>query len=175
MDIEEAAESFASFAHLPRYLRSREERLYNVATGRAGAEVQNQIDELDRLARKFFAPCRLSANPLRQHHYRLLYGRGSEFTHSAPVAVFATIDLKNEPEELANWILGVDAQEERELREISSIATVFLFEIAVLIGRRLPDFDVLWCVDIGTPMTGRMLGLPEPMLASMRRSFLRVA
>jgi hypothetical protein len=150
---------------------------------------------LDRLARNFFAPfwhvkkgrgkwrdtwsrknvaelSRLSTNPLRQHHYRLLYGRGSEFTHSAPVAVFGTMHLKNEPEELANWIVDVDAQEERELREISATATVFLFEIAVLIGRRLPEFDVRWCADPGMLMIGRMLGVAGPIGASMRESFI---
>jgi hypothetical protein len=80
--------------------------------------------------------------------------------------------LKNEPEELANWIVDVDAQEERELREISATATVFLFEIAVLIGRRLPEFDVRWCADPGMLMIGRMLGVPGPIGASMRESFI---
>ena len=105
-NVEDAAESFVAFAHLQRYLRWRDTQAYHIATGRAGAEVERQIGEMDRMARKFFAPfwiekkgkgrwrgswskktvadlCRLSANPLRPYHYHLLYGRGSDFTHSA--------------------------------------------------------------------------------------------
>ncbi len=194
--IEEAAESFVAFAHLQRYLRWREVELYNITTGRAGKEARTRIDETDRQAKKFFALfwyadkkgqgkwratwsrknaaelCRLSANPLREHHYRLLYGRGSEFTHSAPVAVFATMQLKHEPEELADTIRDVDAREERELREIGSMATVFLLEIAVLIGGRLPGFDIKWCLDVGMPSVGRMLAVPDSVATSMRASFI---
>jgi uncharacterized protein DUF5677 len=194
-DIEVAAESFVAFAHLQRYLRWRETELYNITTGRAGDEARARVHEMDGLARKFFAPfweekkgrgrwrtnwsrknvadlCHLSVNPLREHHYRLLYGRGSEFTHSAPVAVFATFRLRDEPEELRETIRAVDQQEERELRETGSMATIFLFELAALIGRRLPAFDLEWCAEAGMPLIARMLGLPESAAAEMRTSFL---
>lgn len=195
-DIEAVAESFVAFAHLQRYLRWREHQVYNITTGRAGDEARAHIEKMDGLARRFFAPfwesgkkgrgrwranwsrktvadlCHLSANPLREHHYRLLYGRGSEFTHSAPIAVFAAMRLKDEPEELADFVPAVDAEEERELREVGSIATVFLFELATLIGDRLPTFDLKWCADVGMPLIARMQAVPESVAAEIRASFL---
>jgi hypothetical protein len=163
-DIEEAAESFAGYGHLQKYLRWREVEFYHALTKRAGPEAQARVDQTDRLARTFFAPfwetkkgrgrwretwsskkvwdlCTLSVNPMRPHQYRLLYGRGSEFTHSSPVAVFAAMHLTDEPEELARLAELTDAREEKELREVGGMASVFLFELACLIGDRLPDFD----------------------------------
>ena len=80
--------------------------------------------------------------------------------------------LRSEPEELADTIRAVDTQEERELREVGSMATVSFFEIAILIGSRVPEFDPSWFTNVGIPCAIRMLGVPDSVAASMRTSFI---
>jgi Family of unknown function (DUF5677) len=181
-DPEEAAVRLFAFSQLQRYLEWRGLEQYQVATGRGGRETEDRIARVDAQARRVYGQfwfrdkkgrgrwreswCNknvadlsgLSANPLRRHQYRLLYGRGSSFTHSSPVAVFAAMHHMSDPSELEEVTGSIDALEERELRLTGAMASVFLMEIAALIGDRLPDFDLLWLANVGTRLISRILG-----------------
>ncbi|MBI3455470.1 MAG: hypothetical protein HY002_06755 [Candidatus Rokubacteria bacterium] len=191
-DPEGAAARFFAFSQLQRYLEWKELELYQVATRRAGRETEERVARADAEARRVYGQfwfidkkgkgrwreswCNkkvadlvaLSSNPIRPHQHRLLYGRGSSFTHSSPVAVFATMHHMDEPNDLAKLTGRVDALEERELRLVGSMASVFLLELAALIGDRLPDFDPLWLANEGTRLISRILRVPV-FLPTIRR------
>jgi hypothetical protein len=142
--------------------------LYHVATGRAGNEVLERVKEGERKLREHYGDfwhndkkgrgkwrvtwcnknvadlCATSSNPLRTHQYKLLYSRGSEFTHSSPTALFASYFLSDQELSWEEFAKMSEAVEKRELREAAVLSFTFLGEILLLLGERLPDFDAIW-------------------------------
>lgn len=168
-DLEKGAERFYLFSGLQGYLEFRELTLYNVLTGRLGQEVEDRIkNKWDKKARETFSTfwyknkkgrgkwreswcnknraelSRASKNPLRIHQYHLIYGRGSDFTHSSPIAVFAASHFMPPGYELKDLIGRSDSVEEQELKTVGPLASTFFLEILLLVGDRLPDFDHNW-------------------------------
>lgn len=167
-DAERAAQRIIQFSGLQENLRRREMALYHVATRRAGKEVVERVKEGDRKLREHYKEfwhidkkgrgkwrvswfnknvadlCALSSNPLRTHQYKLLYCRGSEFTHSSPTALFASHFLSDQKISFEEFVEISEAVENRELREAAVLSFTFLGEILLLLGDRLPDFDAVW-------------------------------
>jgi hypothetical protein len=114
---EKASRKFFLFSELQNYLVLREIWLYHVAIGRKPPEYEKMVKELDKWARKIFAPfwrtpkgkkprevwkmnwkdswhnksrwklSEESSDPDRKYQYKIAYSMGSQFTHSGPEAV----------------------------------------------------------------------------------------
>ena len=170
---EAAAQRFFLFSELQEFQERLELRRYEIHSGRIPAEHVKELDEIERAARKFFAPfayddkkgkprwrshwanrtvadlCDLSPNKMRKHHYRILYAKGSVFTHSAPAAVLAAYHA---PTSVQDFIRDVDDQEEQNMRMVASFATLFFGDILVLVGERLPGFNPQWFSETVVPI-----------------------
>ncbi len=181
-DKEDAARRFFLFSYLQELLEKLELRRYNVYSGRLPAEYAKELDAIEKSARRFFAPfaftdkkgrprwrthwanrtvaelCQLSPNKMQPHHYRLLYAKGSAFTHSAPTAVLAAHHPP--PKSMEEFMCDVDDAEERNLRMVASFATLFFGEILVLIGERLPRFRPAWVAEVIVPATQAIIAEP---------------
>lgn len=167
-DGEQAAQRIINFYGLQENLRRREMALYHVASGRAGKEVLERVKEGERKLREHYCDfwhvdkkgrgkwrvtwcnknvadlCATSSNPLRMYQYKLLYSRGSEFTHSSPSALFASYFLSEQQLSWEEFVTISDAVEKRELGEAAALSFSLLGEILLLLGDRLPDFDAIW-------------------------------
>ncbi len=168
-DSEKAGERFYLFSGLQSYLEFRELTLYKVLTGRLGQEVEDTIkNKWDKKAKETFSIfwyknkkgrgkwreswcnknraelSRASKNPMRIHQYHLIYGRGSDFTHSSPIAVFSASHFMPLGYELEDLIGRSNSVEEQELKMVAPLASIFFLEIFLLVGDRLPDFDHNW-------------------------------
>lgn len=168
-DSEKIAKRFCLFSELQGYLMSRELTLYQVLTGRLDPGVEDKIKkQWDKKAKETFSPfwyknkkgrgkwreswcnknraelSRSSDNPMRMNQYNLIYGRGSDFTHSSPIAVFAAFQNMEEGYNFQDFKNRSDSIEEQELKTVAPLASIFFLEILLLVGDRLPDFDHNW-------------------------------
>lgn len=167
-EAERAARRIIQFSGLQENLRRREMALYHVASGRAGKEVLERVKQGDKKLREHYSEfwhvdkkgrgkwrvtwcnknvadlCAKSSNPMRMHQYKLLYSRGSEFTHSSPTALFASYFLVDQEVSWEEFTKMSERIEDRELREAVVLSLTFLGELLLLVGDCLPDFDTAW-------------------------------
>lgn len=178
-DKEAAAERFFLFSSLQQFLEKLELRRYNVHSGRLAPEHAKELEALEGAARKLFVPfayfdkkrrprwrthwanrtvadlCNLSSNKMRRHQYQLLYARGSAFTHSTPTAVLSA--HAPGPTSFEEFIQYSEEQEERNLRMVASFATLFVGDVLVLTGERLPRFRPEWVAQVLVPAASAII------------------
>lgn len=172
-DKEQAAQRFFLFSSLEHFRETRELRRYDIASGREPPDYAQALDQVEKMGRKAFAPfayidrkgrprwrshwanrtvadlCHLSPDRMRPHQHRILYSKGSAFTHSAPSAVLAAHAPPTD--DFDEFIRFAEAQEDRQLRMVASFSTLFFGDIMAQIGGRLPGFRPEWIAEVVVP------------------------
>ena len=169
-DLEGAAERFWRFGQLQEYLFWRADRMYNIETGRLPPTERRRIAETDKRARGAFAIfwrtkksrghwqktwcgktvrdlSEASKNPMRARQYETIYAHASAIAHGGPTSVTSSSTYYDEEEAEDTWIGRMNRSEEHGLRLVATLSSLFLFELLVLVGDRLPDYDAGWVLE----------------------------
>ncbi len=165
-DAEKKAKKYLRFSKLQEYLHLASEINYEIETGRCSKKRDLLLKELNKASEFLFQEFRnehtwsgwdntwcgksvyklavASKNPMRIHHYKIIYPYFSDLSHSSPYSTMTT---------MTNGKLGdtddaiVERREDMERKNLTTVlmlSTVWLMEVLFLAQSEIPSYDIRW-------------------------------
>ncbi len=189
-EAEGKASKYLSFSKLQDALHICYDVEYNVETGRCSKERALLLEKLKQSMETCFQEFRkkkgrtgwkntwcgknvyelasMSKNPMRIHHYKIIYSHFSDLSHSSPYAAMTTWSEMKQGDSDDLIIQRREDIEKENLVNVLLLSTSWLMEILLLANSQIPAYDGKWNLEILQRMY-RAMGLKPPMVKTNRK------
>jgi len=167
---EKRARKYLRFNYLQQFLHKEALVQYNQVTGRSTQTEPERLVRMQKLTCSLFAEFRKpkrtpewqrswcdksvhrlakdSADPMRCHHYRIIYSFFSDLSHSGPLPVMAQMLLGETQEEVDQLLNAHDDSEKDHMAVVLSLSTIWCLEILRRGSAMIPDYDMCWNFEV---------------------------
>jgi|GEM_PF-1685795 len=167
---EKKARKYLRFYYLQQFLHEEALVQYDQATERSTQIELERLVRMQKLARSLFAEFRTpkrtsewqrswcgksvhrlakdSSDPMRYHHYRIIYSLFSDLSHSGPFPVMSQMLLGETQQEVDELFNAHDDSEKDHMAIVLSLSTIWFLEILRKGSNIIPDYDICWNFEV---------------------------
>lgn len=167
---EKKASKYLRFWKLQESLHIVNDIEYEMATGRCSKKRALLLKELKQTMKTLFKEFRnkkrqtgwentwcgksiyklasTSTNPMRIHHYKIIYSHFSELSHSSPYSAMTTWTEMKSGDNVHSIIHRGEDIQKKGLVTVLLLSTYWLMEILLLANSQIPSYDGKWNLEI---------------------------
>ncbi len=167
---EQRASKYLRFWKLREALHILNDIEYEIATGQCSKEraalLKKLIQTMETLFKEFrnkrsrtgwentwcgksvYKLASTSANPMRIHHYKIIYSHFSELSHSSPYSAMTTWTEMKPGDNDDLIVKRRENIEKKSLLNVVLLSTFWLMEILLLANSQIPSYDGKWNLEI---------------------------